>query len=99
MNRHHYFMVGLVVLYAGLQFRCVESYVLNERASTFLAQRFGSADDAPRFLLGQALSPLLPGRASGPLRTVTPPEWIGWALLSIGSVLVLHSLAMPKPGG
>jgi hypothetical protein len=32
-------------------------------------------------------------------KVVEPPQWLGYALLSIGSVLVLHSLAMPKPGG
>ena len=31
-------------------------------------------------------------------RVVHPPEWIGWMLLSLGSVLILHSLAMPKSG-
>jgi hypothetical protein len=99
MNRHHYFLVGLIVLFVGLQFRFVESYVLNDKASRFLAQRFGSGDDASRMSIGQAFSPLMPSIASGPMRTVTPPDWIGWALLSVGSVLVLHSLVMPKPGG
>jgi hypothetical protein len=28
-----------------------------------------------------------------------PPKWIGWAFVSVGTVLVLHSLAMKKPGG
>jgi hypothetical protein len=30
---------------------------------------------------------------------IHPPEWIGWMLISLGSVLVLHSLAMPKGPG
>ena len=29
---------------------------------------------------------------------VVPPEWLGWATVSVGSVLILHSLAMPRPG-
>jgi hypothetical protein len=31
-------------------------------------------------------------------KTIQPPEWIGWCLMSIGGVLILHSLAMRKPG-
>ena len=30
-------------------------------------------------------------------KTVVPPDWIGWALVSLGSVLILHALALPKP--
>lgn len=41
---------------------------------------------------------LLGAETKFPAKTFQPPEWIGWALLSIGAVLVLHSLAMPKPG-
>ena len=29
---------------------------------------------------------------------VEPPSWLGWALVSVGSVLILHSLALKKPG-
>ena len=34
-----------------------------------------------------------------PPKTFRPPEWLGWSLLSIGSVLVLHSWGMKKPDG
>ena len=39
--------------------------------------------------------------AAGPmgLRTVKPPEWLGWCLISVGGVVLLHALAMKKPGG
>jgi hypothetical protein len=98
MNRHHFFLIGLIVLYVGLQFRFVESYVLNEKSSRFLAQRLGSAPEAPAINMIGLTQRILPGATTSAQRTMTPPEWIGWALISIGSVLVLHSLAMPKPG-
>jgi hypothetical protein len=100
MNRNHFFLVGLVLLYVGLQFRFVETFVLNNKTSTFLAQRFGSAEANAGLNITQAAQRVFPfSSATGSAtRGVTPPEWVGWALLSIGSVLVLHALAMPKPG-
>ena len=97
MNRNHFFLVGLVLLYVGLQFRFVETFVLNDKASKFIAQKLGTGETGLN--IRQAAQGLFPvASASSATRSVTPPEWIGWALLSIGSVLVLHALARPKPG-
>ena len=35
----------------------------------------------------------------GPRKVLQPPEWLGWCLMSVGAVLILHSLAMKGPGG
>ena len=32
-------------------------------------------------------------------KTVKPPDWLGFSLISIGAVLILHSWGMKKPGG
>jgi hypothetical protein len=97
LNRNQFFMLGLVILFLGIQLRFVESFVLNPQSTKFLAERF--AKDKP--VATTAIMPtvdLAPRGASGPLRTIKPPEWLGWALISIGSVLILHSLAMKRPG-
>ena len=88
-NRNQIFMLGLVVVLLGVQFRLVETYVLNEKASRIVAEK----------LRGAGENNLLP--AVGPVsrRTLHPPDWLGFALISVGAVLILHSLAMPKPGG
>jgi hypothetical protein len=88
-NRNHYFMLGLVLLFLGIQFRLVEGVVLNEKVSQALAHR--EAETQRRSILA-AIGP-------SPHHTVHLPSWLGWALMSTGSVLVLHSLAMKKPGG
>ncbi|HEY5311271.1 MAG TPA: hypothetical protein VIK18_02085 [Pirellulales bacterium] len=88
-NRHHYLMAGLVLLCLGVQLRMVESYVLNEKVSKALVSH--AAPSKP--------SQFLPSVGPTPRKQVRPPQWLGWALMSVGSVLVLHSLAMPKPGG
>ncbi len=33
-----------------------------------------------------------------PGKILRPPEWIGYAFLSVGAVLFLQSLTMKKPG-
>jgi hypothetical protein len=92
-NRYHYFIVGLIVLLLGIQLRLVESYVLNEETTRWLMQQSG---DAAVQVAGK-VSDLMPAAGAGPRKTVVPPTWLGWAMISFGSVLVLHSLALPKP--
>jgi hypothetical protein len=97
-NRNQYLMAGLVVLLLGIQMRLVEAFVLNEHATQFLAQRMqrmkgqqvASASELPTLLAAQA--PIAKHR-------LAPPAWLGFSLVSIGSVLVLYSLALKKPGG
>jgi hypothetical protein len=91
-NRNHIFMIGAVLLFLGIQFRVVESVVLNEHATTFLAKSMGSQAEA------SAVSLPTPFGGPAPQKEIKPPSWIGWLMLSAGVVLVLHSLAMPKPG-
>ena len=94
-NRNQWFLAGIVVLLLGLQLRYVETFVLNERTTQFLAQRMKDAE------LVASNDPATSLAASGPIvkKPVTPPRWIGSMLVSVGSVLLLYSLAMKKPGG
>jgi hypothetical protein len=95
LNRHHYFIIGIVVLLLGVQLRLVESYVLNEDATKWLMNQ--SSDPAVK-VVAQAQE-LMPAAGPLPRKTVVPPQWMGWAALSLGSVLVLHALALPRPAG
>ncbi|MHB1033214.1 MAG: hypothetical protein ACYC35_23995 [Pirellulales bacterium] len=94
-NRNHYFIVGTVILLLGFQLHYVDSFVLNKRVSEFLVNRLGTPTVATTTATIQQLLP-----AAGPVarKTVRPPEWLSFALISVGAVLVLHSLAMKKPG-
>lgn len=95
INRNQYFILGLVLLLLGLQVRMVESYVLNEKASRFVAERMTAiAPDGDG-----TVRPFTPAMGPTPRRTVRPPVWLGYALMSLGAVLILHSLAMKRPGG
>jgi hypothetical protein len=90
LNRNQFFMVGVLCVLLGVQFRLVESATLNQKTTQFLAQHSGSASTG---VLAAFPSAAMPNRV------VHPPQWLGWALMSVGAVCILHSLAMKKPGG
>ena len=96
LNRNHYFMVGCVILFLGLQVKAVESFTLSESASQYMSEKIAmvSADDTPAVQIS-----MLPedGPVSTAQRTLNPPRWLGWAFVSVGAVLILHSLAMKGP--
>ncbi|MCC7083844.1 MAG: hypothetical protein IT427_02425 [Pirellulales bacterium] len=89
-NRNQFFMVGVFLLLLGIQFRMVDTITLNDKTSKFLADRTSSSSTT--------LAMLMP-TGGVPRQTLHPPQWLGWALISVGAVCVLHSLAMKKPGG
>ncbi|HZZ29530.1 MAG TPA: hypothetical protein VFE46_16140 [Pirellulales bacterium] len=88
-NRNQFFMIGVLLVLLGIQFRLVESATLNEKTTQFLATHMASAPSG--------MMAVLPGSAVH--KVIQPPQWLGWALVSSGAVCILHSLAMKKPGG
>jgi len=94
INRNQWFMAGLVLLLVGIQFRLADSFVLTPEFTRLLADSAGK-----NMAVAETTTSLLkPFQENPPLtKTITPPEWLGWSLLSFGGVLTLHSLAMKKP--
>ncbi|MCO6043785.1 hypothetical protein NG895_07685 [Aeoliella sp. ICT_H6.2] len=92
-NRNQFFFLGVLILFLGIQVRMVESYTLSSQATKFLADRSSGAVASASDAAGGTAASVVPiGN-----KTIQPPEWLGWCLISIGAVLVLHSLAMPRP--
>jgi len=97
LNRNQYLMAGLVVLLLGIQLRMVDTFVLNQRATRFVNDRMN--DIKMQQVASASDAPTLMGPQTAILKRVRPPKWIGWSFVSVGSVLVLYSLAMKKPAG
>ena len=96
-NRNQFFFLGVFILLIGIQARMVDTYVLSPEATKFLAERSGnttlaSASSSPGTVLAANAPP-----SSFVRKSFRPPEWLGWCLMSVGAVLMLHSLAMPRP--
>jgi hypothetical protein len=91
LNRHQFLFIGLLVLFVGVQVRYVSAYVLNPQATKFIAERTGQSPATSSVLAATA------GTFAAPRKVLEPPEWLSWCLISVGAVLCLHSLAMPRP--
>ncbi len=92
MNRNHFFMIGVIILFVGIQFRVVDKFVLNQPVSEFVAKRIKKKEPAPALFTSGMFGAVPPSR-----EVVQPPRWLGWAMVSVGGVIVLYALAMPKP--
>lgn len=90
-NRNRYFMFGVLLLLLGLQFRIVHSFVLNETGTRALAK---IASDTQLAAQDFGTSMYLNVHPS-PRKTIQPPHWLGWVLLTSGGVIFLHALALP----
>jgi len=92
-NRNQIMMLGLLLLLFGTQFRLVERFTLNEPTTRFLAARMQDPSQQP------VQSMFINAQVALPKKEVRPPIWIGYSLISFGSVLMLHSIMLPKPAG
>ncbi len=94
LDRNRYFMFGVILFLLGIQFRMVDSFVLNEgstRALQRIAKEAKVADakgvTASSFMQSAPL----------PKKTFKHPPWLGFILLTAGGVMSLHALVLPKP--
>ena len=90
ITRQHLLLGGLLLFFVGVQFRVVESFTLSERSSHFVSAQLGAGGQLPQAM------PLWQNAAAR--KVVKPPRWLGLALMSVGTVLTLKSLAMKNAG-
>jgi len=95
INRNQWFLAGLVLLYIGIQFRMVDSFVLTPEVTQFLAEK----TNHPLASVNATPAAAAPEANLAARKTVTPGDWIGWAFVAAGATMVLHALSLPKPSG
>ena len=94
LNRNQWFLLGLVLLFLGIELRMLDSFVLTPELTKFVADR----TDRPVVAASRPVGSMIRAEPVPP-KTVRPPEWLGWAFVSVGVVLILHALSMKAPGG
>ncbi len=93
IDRNRYFMIGMLLFLLGIQFRTVESFVLNETSTRALAR---IAKDS-QLASGDITTDIYMTVHPEPKKKIKPPPWLGWALLTSGGVICLHALVLPRP--
>ena len=91
LDRNRYFMLGVILFLLGLQFRLVDSFVLNESSTRALhrfSQRVNVADNS--------LATNVYMQVGAPKKNLRPPNWLGFVLLTVGGVMSLHALVLPR---
>lgn len=92
INRNRFFLIGILLVLLGAQFRMVDSFVLNENATRTLAKVSRKASVSKENTLDNMMLQVHPN----PTKRVHPPRWLGLAMIAVGSVVSLHALAMPR---
>ncbi len=92
MTRNRYFLLGVLLILFGIQFRMIDSFVLNEPATRALAR---VSQETP-MASNNSLSSLIMEVHPKPTKRVRPPRWLGLALIAVGSVVSLHAIAIPR---
>ncbi len=92
MDRNRYFLIGMLLILIGIQFRMVESVVLNEQTTRALARVTNTKAVANSDMMSSLLMQVYPA----PKKRIVPPRWIGLAMIAIGAVVSLHAIAIPR---
>jgi hypothetical protein len=91
-DRNRYFMLGVILLLLGFQFRLVDSFVLNETSTRALHKVLKTKTvDA-----NSVATNVFMQTAPSPKKTLRPPRWLGFVLLTAGGIIALHALVLPK---
>jgi len=92
MNRNRYFLIGVLLILLGTQFRMIDSFVLNEPTTRALANMSKRSNPT----VDESFSSFLMQVHPKPTKRVHPPRWLGLAMIAVGSVVSLHAIAIPR---
>ena len=92
IDRNRYFMFGVILFLLGLQFRLVDSFVLNENSTRALHRFVQKANIADSNVATNVYVQV----ASSPKKNFRPPNWLGFVLLTVGGVMSLHAMVLPR---
>jgi hypothetical protein len=92
LTRNRIFLIGLLLILLGFQFRMVESFVLNSPAPRALARVTKNTPVASN----DFMTTVMLNNHPNPTKKFAPPRWLGLAMIAVGTVVALHAFAMPK---
>lgn len=81
MLRSLFFSIGLFVLLCGVSFLVVDKFVLNMKNNPEREAGFRG---------------MFTSVNAHQQKVIDPPDWAAFSLMSVGSVTILYSIALPK---
>jgi len=84
-------MFGVVLFLLGLQFRVVDSFVLNENSTRALHRFVQKSSIADSNIATNVYM-----QVASPKKNLRPPNWLGFVLLTVGGVMSLHAMVLPR---
>ncbi len=85
LQRKHFLVYGFLLVMLGIELRLVDTITLNEQVTKFIA-----AHSTPSVATGFAA--IFPSPTMH--QFIHPPMWLGWSLLCVGTVSLLHAFPM-----
>ncbi len=79
------FALGTIILVLGIQCLLVDSFVLNDSTTRYLAEHFGE----PTSTLKGATTKVVLATGIPVHHTLKPAAWVGFALVTIGAVVAI----------
>ncbi len=95
MYRNRYFLLGILLILLGIQFRMVDSFVLNESATRALARINKQTAVADNSAMSSFMMQIYPK----PMKRIEPPRWLGLAMIAVGAVMSCHAISIPRHHG
>jgi hypothetical protein len=92
MYRNRYFLAGILLILFGIQFRMIDSFVLNEPTTRMLARVTKSTPVADNSSMTNFMMTVHPS----PMKRVKPPRWLGLAMIAVGTVITCHAIVIPR---
>ena len=93
IDRNRYFMFGVILFLLGLQFRLVDSFILNESSTRALHKFSQRANIASNDVATNVYV-----QVGAPKKSFRPPNWLGFVFLTVGGVISLHAMVLPRRG-
>lgn len=86
LTKKHFLVYGFLLVMIGIEVRMIDTITLNQQVTHFIASH--SSESANSTMASIFTSSAMPHKS------VRPPLWLGLAMISLGTVSLLHAVPM-----
>lgn len=94
-DRNRCLILGIVLLLLGIQYRVVAAVTLTPDATRVLA-KYTAPKQSDQIETARLFAPQQTDAVAK--KEIRPPRWAGLSMIAVGSVLILNSFVMRRPG-